>query len=500
MRTGRLQVGVSLALAVGLAAVVHGATISVTATADSLAVDGNCTLREAVIAANTDAAVDACPGGSGTDLVVVPAGTYTLTLAGALEDAAATGDLDVTGDLVFSGAGALLTTIDGNASDRVLDVDPAGAGLTVRVSGVTLRNGRGEPQGGGVRSRGMLTLADSVVYANRASTVLITFGSARGGGIASEGSLRVERCTIASNVADASGIPRPAPAFGGGISAVGPLEVIDSTVADNRAMPTADAFAVAGISSAVQLTLVGSTVSGNLAITENGGGLDVSGSATIRNSTISGNRVSSSSGSGGGIVTRGGTLSFFNTTVADNHPNGITTFAPGPVPPTLVFRNTIVADNPLGDCAFFGSITTVGDAYNIDSDGTCGLSGTDQSGVDPRLAPLADNGGPTFTHGLIAGSPAINAGNPAAPGSGGTACEATDQRGVVRPVGPRCDVGAFEGKVPPPKPRPTTTTIPTTTTTTAAPTTTTTTTSTTTTTVYGSPSRAFLVGSADLLE
>jgi hypothetical protein len=93
------------------------------------------------------------------------------------------------------------------------------------------------------------------------------------------------------------------------------------------------------------------------------------------------------------------------------------------------------------------SIHDNGDDYNIDSDNTCGLSGTDIPGVDPLLALLADNGGSTLTRALFVGSPAIDAGNPAAPGSGGLACEATDQRGVARPVGPRCDIGAFEGSV-----------------------------------------------------
>ena len=99
MRNRALRVGVTLALAVGIVTAAQGTTIPVDSTADSVAVDGNCSLREALIATNTDAAVDACPAGSGADVVVVPAGTYTLTLTGADEDAAASGDLDVTGDL-----------------------------------------------------------------------------------------------------------------------------------------------------------------------------------------------------------------------------------------------------------------------------------------------------------------------------------------------------------------------------------------------------------------
>ena len=66
------------------------------------------------------------------------------------------------------------------------------------------------------------------------------------------------------------------------------------------------------------------------------------------------------------------------------------------------------------------------------------------AGMDPALGPLADNGGPTPTHALSAASPAVNAGNPNVLGSGGASCAATDQRGIDRPSGLRCDIGAFE--------------------------------------------------------
>jgi hypothetical protein len=84
-----------------------------------------------------------------------------LTLVGGDEDAAATGDLDVTAGLEIDGAGAAATVIDGNSTDRVLDIDPAGAGLTVLVSGVTLQHGSSH-EGGAVRSHATLTVADSV--------------------------------------------------------------------------------------------------------------------------------------------------------------------------------------------------------------------------------------------------------------------------------------------------------------------------------------------------
>ncbi|NIM52595.1 MAG: CSLREA domain-containing protein, partial [Gemmatimonadales bacterium] len=111
------------------------ATITVNTTDDELNADGDCSLREAITAANTDAVVDTCTAGSGTDTITVPAGTYTLSIAGTGEDAAATGDLDVTDDLTINGAGADSTIIDGGGIDRVLHVDPASMGVTVDISG-----------------------------------------------------------------------------------------------------------------------------------------------------------------------------------------------------------------------------------------------------------------------------------------------------------------------------------------------------------------------------
>ena len=93
--------------------------------------DGDCSLREALQAANTDIAVDACPAGDGWDTIMVPAGTYTLTLTGSGEDGNTTGDLDVLESVTILGAGAGSTTIDGNDSDRVFHVDPTGLGVVL---------------------------------------------------------------------------------------------------------------------------------------------------------------------------------------------------------------------------------------------------------------------------------------------------------------------------------------------------------------------------------
>ena len=169
MRIRLYRVAAVLVLVLGAASGAQSTTIVVNSPADSLAIDGNCTLREAIIAANTDTAVDACLAGSGADIVMVPPDTYTLTLVGAGEDAAATGDLDLTAsvELLGSPAGAI---VDGNGADRVLDIDPAHTGgVVVTVTNITVRNGGGVTQGGGIRNAGTLTLTSSRVSSSTAS-------------------------------------------------------------------------------------------------------------------------------------------------------------------------------------------------------------------------------------------------------------------------------------------------------------------------------------------
>src|SRR5262249_43556299 len=207
MRTARLQAIVLLVLA--MAVVARAATITVNSTDDSLATDGNCTLREAILAANSDTAVDACAAGGGPDAGIVPAGRYQLTRA-AGEAAGLTGDLDITDDLELVGAGAgtpigARTVIVGPFSvhppcglgcavtqiDRALDIDPAGAGISVRLSGVFLQSigtfAVMIDEGGAIRNRGTLVVADSTVFGDAV---------ARGGGIFSIGPLRVERSHV----------------------------------------------------------------------------------------------------------------------------------------------------------------------------------------------------------------------------------------------------------------------------------------------------------------
>jgi CSLREA domain-containing protein len=175
-------------------------------------------------------------------------------------------------------------------------------------------------------------------------------------------------------------------------------------------------------------TLRNVTLSGNSA-TINGGGMYNSGTATLNNVTIvenSADQDANGSGDGGGIFVQSGTVTPSNTIVGDN-----------------TDRST-GADPRHNDCS--GTLTSGG--YNLIEDTTgCTITGTTTgniTGQDPQLFRLQDNGGPTPTHALKHISPALDTGNPAQPGTGGSACEGTDQRGFPRPQGPRCDMGAFE--------------------------------------------------------
>jgi Ca2+-binding RTX toxin-like protein len=204
------------------------------------------------------------------------------------------------------------------------------------------------------------------------------------------------------------------------------------------------------------LTLTGVTLTDNEA--QDGGALSNDGTATLANVTISGNRATRH---GGGVHQGAGTATLNNVTVANNtaDSNGDDVGDGGGVHVTggtLNLANTILGDNTDGstpanlkhpDCS--GTVTSQG--YNLIEDTTgCVIAGVatgNITGTDPRLSALANNGGPTPTHLPRRNSPVIDAGNPAPPGSGPAACAATDQRGVPRPQGPRCDIGSVEVEV-----------------------------------------------------
>jgi hypothetical protein len=365
-----------------------------------------CTLRAAIQEANRS------PGGGATIILpaLPPGSFYTLQIPASGSDDENTGDLNITSSMEIVGGGPASTIIDGNGSvtkDRVFNI---AAGITVHISGVTVRNGTSNGFGGGIANFGTLALTNSTVSGN----------SARVGG---------------------SGI----------YNNRGTLALINSTVSANSASDNAGGI----YNNAGTLALTNSTVSGNSTIGNGAGIYQIGGTLTLTNSTVSGNNAGTN---GAGIYQASGTVSLFNATITRNLAGfmggGVYVF-PGA---TFKFQNTILAQNGIvafppipSDCA--GTVTSNGNnliQQSLTGSG-CTVVGGGVTGADPLLdSNLQDNGGPTQTHALLAGSPAIDAGNSAGCRDQFGALLTTDQRGFPRSIDGnndgviRCDIGAYE--------------------------------------------------------
>jgi CSLREA domain-containing protein/uncharacterized repeat protein (TIGR01451 family) len=317
------QAGASVAAeARSSGALAAAAVYTVTKTADTNdgSCNADCSLREAVVAANAN---------SGVDTIIIPAGTYNLTHAN--------GDLDITDSASLQGAGAGLTIINASFSfsDRVFDV--AGAG--VAISGVTIRNGRvTSGSGGGVNlnSSSTVTLSFSTVYSNSADS---------GGGIRNAGGkLILDNVTVYSNTATSGS--------GGGVrteNGAGALTITNSSIYSNTASTSGGGLYVASGAANVFTTTLGPA---NRALNGNGGGLAVNtngvaaftnvsvvsntaasdggggenlGALSFNNSVIQANTALSATGSGngGGLNNQGGQLTLTGVTLNDNVATGM---------------------------------------------------------------------------------------------------------------------------------------------------------------------------------
>jgi hypothetical protein len=359
-----------------------------------------CTLRAAVQEADID-------GGANT--IIVPAGYYRLTIppfpeAGfAGPSVASAGDLGILGGtLTIIGAGARQTIIDGNHLDRVFSIF---APATVSISDMTITGGDATgggtskeiDMGGGVYNTGTLTLNRVAVVGNNADG---------GGGVFSiPGSfITISNSLIAHNTAYEAG----------GIRFDGGGELINSTVTDNTLLPLPDE---SYLQDPKLLTALADELTGY------GGGIDFRGgnNLDIVNSTITDNHA----------IKGGGGLNSAQSYAAVTSATSIG---------IVLMLNTIIADNTSSaggdDCNVEDNIIQ-SEGHNLASDDSCFLTATgDLPNRNPLLGPLADNGGPTDTEALLAGSPAIDAG--ATQG-----CPQYDQRGVARPRG-ACDIGAYQ--------------------------------------------------------
>jgi len=319
-------------------------------------------------------------------------------------------EIRINNDVILDGEGNL--TIDANQMHRVFSIV---SDTTAELRGMTVTGGARAYGGGGIHNGvdATLALTNSTVSGNTADE--------DGGGIYNSGTLTLTNSTVSGNTAaDEDG-------YGGGIYNSGTATLTNSTVSGNTANRQGG-----GIRNAGTATLTNSTVSGNTALYYGGGIFNGHATLTLMNSTVSGN----SAGLAGGFY-NWGTLTLTNSTVSGNEPHGTIYNTDA-----LTVTNTVFDGNCYTETA--GTITSNG--YNIESPGnTCGFDQpTDLTEVTPaelNLGPLADNGGPTKTHALEPGSPAIDL----IPEAG---CVVdTDQRGEPRPAGDGCDVGAFE--VPP---------------------------------------------------
>jgi CSLREA domain-containing protein len=323
-----------------LAAPASAAVFTVTKTADTL--DGacdpyDCSLREAVSEANR------LPD---PDVIELPAGVYTLTRASVSEDNNVSGDLDIKQPVIVVGAGAGSTILDGNLTDRVLDVR-----AQTEIFGVTIRNGV-SGSGAGVYARSS-TLSYNVV---------------------------VRRSVITGNHAVGSG------GDGGGLltETSGVFAVLESTLSGNRA--DGKGGAVAGYR---QFWLIGSTVSGNSAGLLGGGVFYFAEwSPVIRGTTITDNQAGQT---GGGLYAQ--------------PPQFPTTFDP-PLKGSIVAGNAAPTSPDCFQVASLGyNVLGVGDGcdnHSLDRKGSAAAP------LDPKLGPLSSQGGPTPVHALLPGSPAID--------------------------------------------------------------------------------------------
>ncbi|HEX4759288.1 MAG TPA: choice-of-anchor Q domain-containing protein [Thermoleophilaceae bacterium] len=505
------------------AAPASAANFTVTKTADvndGTCAPGNCSLRDAVNAANVDASAD---------VINLPAGHYTLTGA-AGDDGNVSGDLDVTHDVTVAGAGAGSTVIDGNLADRVFQV--FGSTTELALSGLTVTRGS-QLQGAAVHTAGRGLALDGVditdnvgsgntygygvifgittgnfvlSIANSTFTGNVSGGNTFGGyGIVlidatGDLTVNVSNSRFASNRMGGDGTTG---AFGEGLfrlssNANGSVTVANSTFTANRMGGGGLNSAGYGIfevyaNASATMSVTNSTFSGN---SMGGGGSGSSGNGpiyftpgspgtlTVSGSTFTGNTVGGdgASGLGGGIYftpnSGASTVNIVNSTFSGNSVGGggaggtglggaIYLNPPGAATATLSINNVTVASNSAGggggagqggglfrNSAVTAHITNsilagnlasgapnncsaplTSDGHNIENGTTCGFGTPTDQNTDPLLAPLGDFGGPTPTRPLLPGSPAIDR---------GAGCAVTDQRGLPRPFGPACDIGAYE--------------------------------------------------------
>lgn len=401
----------------GAAAPVSAATFAVTRFDDGSdgSCDADCTLREAVIAANAAA---------GADTITLPAGSYDLTIqdatAGVDEDLAATGDLDVAGGgLTLQGAGAAITEIDATTlGNRIFHVQRAFSSAAITFRGVTLERGDSSSLGsssGGSAIRiddsfsGLVVALDDVVVDKSVGTSAVQ----------SVTTLQVTDCTFSENEVDSALELRTA---GQNKSSSAATRIQGTTFREN------DGFAITAVKNENRVHQF-----------------------ELFNSTLSGNNATGASGIDAAIFTTN-SAKIWNTTIADGGGYGLGALTDAYGTPAVQLQGNVLRSNAFGNVmptsATDGAVLPVSSGGNVVSDAGAGAftQPNDKTSTNPLLLPLADNGGKTLTYDLDPASPAIDAVTTLVLAG----CPATDQRGATRPQDGNgdqlavCDAGAVE--------------------------------------------------------
>jgi beta-glucanase (GH16 family) len=343
-------------------------------------------LREALVLIADDGTITFDPGLAG--------GTLTLT----------SGQLTIDSPVTVDASAAAPVTISAGGASRALQVQ---AGAVVAMNDLVIRDGVAAPQGGGILNFGELSLDRVVVTDNTENSSGPAIFDLGGGGIYNgDGSvLNLTDSTVSNNTT----VNQPGGGIYGFFNAT--ITITSSTVSNNLSGDVAG-----GLRSLTNSTIINSTFSGNTSTAWHGGGIfHTDGQLTVTNSTFAGNVAPAGTASGILVATFG-----------------------APANATLT-NNVIEGNGGAFACAIEGggAATITSGGANVISDGSCSPIGSDMSSTNALVGPLADNGGATLTHALLAGSPAIDAADAGA-------CPAVDQRGVNRPQGAGCDVGAVE--------------------------------------------------------
>ncbi len=403
-------------------------TLPVTSCAD----DGSAGTLRSVLASAAD--------GDTLDLSALACSTITLT------QGAVTTALD---NVTIQGPGRAALTIDAAHLDRAIVLSGAG---TLSIYDVTIANGYlpGDYNGGCVRSYGNMSLVRTTVT----GCEIVAVGYAAGGGAAARANLTLLDSTVSGNSVSSTS-NYYGYLYGGGVNAVGTMTITSSTISGNTqhflgdVTPYSIAYG-AGVASRATTTITASTIEGNAGSTYGGGVFfTASGDGFIRleilRSTISGNAASLGGGGigvGGMFPARLASFVLHGSTVAENRTDGVgggirfRDYTLADMQSSIVASNTAAISPDLHEVA---RISIYGADNLIDQVEPGTELPADTLHGDPLLEPLADNGGPTRTHALAAGSPAIDAGN-------NYFDDPNDQRGdgYVRVADGRADIGAFE--------------------------------------------------------